>query len=294
MSTSHSNAPGYLVTRLTPTVIERVEPIRLIHLDPEGQGAEGFDDQATQFRTSALVVDEVPGFYRYMLASVASGTRRRITGVVVGLRVTKQPCPLWIAVDAPDLEAFVASQGAYLGNVADQTKTLHRLERYEGGALTMLVNNLLSDRPALTVQIRPISPLHATIVPVLITTLDALHACLEQDVELATPRSIAQWLSSTITASRSHIDESAIAHYELDGDVVSLSRRTGLQDGGELEPSGGWPSTMTWPSPMIWHPDVQLLRDLAATGDPELALPAALTLHPATAILFGVATPSDT
>ncbi len=287
MSTSNLNAPGYLLTQLTPTALGRVQPIRLVHLDPEGSGAEGFDSTTTAFQETQMAVDGASGLYRYTLASTGGDIRRRVRGLVAGMSVNKGPLPLWIAIDAPDLEAVLETQGNYLGNIADNHGVLHRLERYDGSALTAMIDAMLSDHPALTVLPRPQSPPAGTALPVFITTLEATTHCLFEPVELPMTAPMWRWLSLNMRRIKitKELVDTPVVRYHQDGQTYGFIHDSSattdlLAEENHQNPLGAKPTTVTW------IPDITLLRKFATASRRGLECPAMLLMYPAPGILY--------
>jgi hypothetical protein len=291
MQNLNSYDPGYPATLLTPTRISTVKPTCLIHINPEASGTEGFDDTTMSLQSEVMTIERIPAYYRYTLAAARSIERIRLVGLVVGLPCSEVSAPLWIAVDTPDLDAVLASQGGYLGNLADASGVVHRLESYEGAALEAVVSDILTNRPAVTILERTDQKLPA-IAPVFITSLEAALTCIRpgttnQANHEATARAW-QWL--TATADSSDVCNDSAASYKLGKDELYLHIQSSTaidSDQPQSLPPREQPTTITW------DPHLPLLRRMAETNDPRLHIPATLALHPAMSVLNGVAEHHD-
>nr|WP_276976903.1 hypothetical protein [Ferrimicrobium acidiphilum] len=291
MQNPNSHDPGYPATLLTPTRIPTVQPTSLIHVNPEASGTEGFDDTTMSFQSGAMITEESPAYYRYTLAAARSVERLRLVGLVVGLLCSELRAPLWIAVDTPDLDAMLTSQGGYLGNLADSSGVVHRLERYEGPALEAVVSDMLTNQPAVTIMERN-AQTTPVIVPVFITSFEAALTCIRAGTtNLANHEDTArawQWLTA-IADSSNVLDDSSVS-YTLGNEEIAVQTQSTTVIRGDQRRS---PSPQEQPTSITWNPHLPLLRQIAETNDPTLHIPATLALHPATSVLNGVADHHD-
>jgi hypothetical protein len=291
MQNLHPNETGYPTTLLTPTRIPTVQPTRLIHINPEASGTEGFVDTNMSLQSRAMTTERTPAYYRYTLAIARPAERIRLVGLVAGLLSSELSAPLWIAVDTPDLEAVLASQGGYLGNLADVSGVVHRLERYEGEALETVVSDILTNRPAITILERA-DKTPPAIVPVFITSLEAASTCLRagttnQANYEATSRAW-RWLTAIAADDKSELLDGL--SYRLGKDEIPLHVQIPAATAGNKSqsvPPQEQPTTITW------SPHLSLLRRMAETNDSTLHIPTTLALHPATSVLNGVANPNE-
>lgn len=287
MQNLESSDPGYPTTLLTPTSITTVQPIRLVHINPEAHGTEGFDNNIMSLTPEAMTVEGKPAYYRYTLAVVKPTERIRVVGLVAGLVKPDLYPPLWIAVDSNDLDAVLTTQGEYLGNLADSKSVVHRLERYTGAALESMLADMLSNRPALTILERPDHEA-ANIIPVFITSLAAASTCLRQrttgDEHNETTERAWRWLM-TVIAEGSHTSSSSVDY----GQIPTHQQDSTTLLGGQVDS----PLPSEQPATVTWKPDLALLRQLANTNDPTLHIPAALAISPATSVINRVADPLD-
>jgi hypothetical protein len=293
MQNLNSHDPGYPATLLTPTRIPTVQPTCLIHINPEASGTEGFDDTTMSLQSEAMITEKSPAYYRYTLAAARSVGRMRLVGLVVGLLCSELSAPLWIAVDTPDLDAVLASQGAYLGNLADASGVVHRLERYEGQALEAVVSDILTNRPAVTILERTAQST-PVIVPVFVTSLEAAATCLlagttNRANHEATARAW-HWITNIASEDGSNVLDDSSVSYTLGNEEITVQMQSATAIGGDQRQS---PSPQEQPTSIIWNPHLPLLRQMAETNDPRLHIPATLALHPATSVLNGVADHHD-
>ncbi|WP_298348836.1 hypothetical protein [Ferrimicrobium sp.] len=269
-----------------------MEPISLIHLDAEAAGVEGFDDAIPGTRLSPnLIHEDVPSYYRYTIATTRTEERLRIRGLVVGLPHLGTNPPLWIAIDTHDLDAILANQGGYLGNVADNNGIIHRLEHYDGPALDRVIAAILIDQPALTILERP-GGAPVDLAPVFITSLEVAATCLRPAVTVepsqdATARA-KNWLLSLSTSQDAQAITDRVACYHTQEQEITFgmtNRSPRDMDKPVLaHPSMAWTQTE---GKITWYPNFAALREIAASRDRALCFPANVALTPSTTILAG-------